>query len=384
MHVPFCAHRCHYCDFNVVTGADTAAQRELVRAIATDVRTTAAVGPAGVAPPGSTDSREWPVFGSIFIGGGTPTRLPPGELAALLRTLRDALPVAADAEVTVEANPEDVTVALLKPAVAAGLTRLSLGAQSFVPGVLTWLERGHTPQRILDAVAAAREAGVSAVSLDLIYGAPAETEADWRRSVEAAVGAETEHLSAYALTLEPNTVYAVRERRGGAAAPDDDAQAERMGIADELFGTAGFERYEISNWARPGHASRHNLVYWQGGDWLAFGPGAHGHWQGRRWWTHRGLARYIRAAAEAETTTAGEELLDAAQRRTERLMMGLRLTAGVARAEVEPIDERQAAVLSVGGLLADDGERLRLTARGRPVAGAIMRRLASLTAWNER
>ncbi|MGI8575125.1 MAG: hypothetical protein ACR2MA_07220, partial [Egibacteraceae bacterium] len=185
-------------------------------------------------------------------------------------------------------------------------------------------------------------------------------------------------------TWNRNRSAAVGDRGGCPPPPDDDAQAERMGIADELFGTAGFERYEISNWARPGHASRHNLVYWQGGDWLAFGPGAHGHWQGRRWWTHRGLARYIRAAAEAETTTAGEELLDAAQRRTERLMMGLRLTAGVARAEVEPIDERQAAVLSVGGLLADDGERLRLTARGRPVAGAIMRRLASLTAWNER
>lgn len=375
LHVPFCRHRCPYCDFAVTTGADATLVRRYVTALRADFDRIAAGGPAGVAPPGSDAGTEWPVFGSIFVGGGTPTQLDAADLAGILRHARAVLPVADDAEVTVEANPEDVDAVVLGTLVDAGLTRVSLGAQSFAPHVLAFLGRSHDPEHTLEAVEAARAAGVPRVSLDLIYGAPCETDGDWAATLDAAVAAGTDHLSAYGLTVEANTPYAVAVDRGAAAAPDDDVQAERMAAAEERLAAAGLARYEISNWARPGSESRHNLVYWRGGNWLGVGAGAHGHWGGRRWWTTRPTVRYVDGVLAGASPIGGQEVLDAATRRIERLMMGLRLTEGVPRRLVEPVDEDQARRLAGAGMLTDEGGRLALTAAGRPLAGDVIRRL---------
>ncbi|CAN5195853.1 radical SAM family heme chaperone HemW [soil metagenome] len=375
LHVPFCRHRCGYCDFNTYAGRDEQIPR-YVAALRADLARVAAGGPRAVAPHGSGVGPAWPLFTSVFVGGGTPTLLPPADLAGLLRLARGVLPVAADAEVTVEANPETVALDSLAVLAGAGVNRISIGAQSFAPRVLAFLDRRHDPEAPLRAVEAARAAGIGRVNLDLIYGAPAEDDADWRYALDAAVGADVGHVSAYALTVEPDTPYAARIRAGVQAAPDEDVQAARMALADERLAAAGLERYEISHWARPRRRSRHNLTYWTGGDYLGLGAGAHGHWAGRRWWSLRSPPRYADAALGGGRTVLGDEVLDAATRRTERLMLGLRLSDGVPRETVAPVDEDQARVLAAAGLLDDDGGRLRLTPRARPLAGEVTARLA--------
>jgi putative oxygen-independent coproporphyrinogen III oxidase len=370
LHVPFCAHVCGYCDFAAFAGMD-AAIPDYVRALRVELGRIAAAGPRSVAPQGADVGDSWPELGSIFVGGGTPSRLPARDLAELLRHARSVLPFAADAEITTEANPEDLSAPYLATLVEAGLTRVSIGAQSWSTRVLDFLDRRHDPEAPARAVAAARDAGVAVVNLDLIYGAPAETAEDWEASIATAVASGTDHLSAYALTMEPNTTYASRVRAGAQEPPDDDVAAERMAVAQDRLGAAGLERYEISNWARTGARCRHNENYWSGGDYLGVGNGAHGHWQGRRWWSHRAVGRFLDAAAAGTGTTAGEEVLTPAEQRAERLLLGLRMIAGVARQRVEPIDERAAQRLVAGGLLDDDGARLRLTAAGRPLANAV-------------
>jgi len=375
LHVPFCAHACHYCDFARIVEERPEVHARYVAALRADLLRVAAAGPQAIAPPGAAVEGEWPTFTSIFVGGGTPTLLPAEDLAGVLGVARDVLPITADAEVTVEANPETVTVDGMATLVAAGVERVSMGAQSFAPHVLDFLGRRHDAEAPLRAVEAARCAGVKRVSLDLIYGAPAETDADWERSLNSALAAGIDHVSAYALTVEPNTEYAARIRRGSAPAPDDDVQAARMATADERLSAAAFSRYEVSNWARPGQECRHNLTYWRSGNWLGVGAGAHGHWAGRRWWSLRAPARYADVALRGASTTAGEEVLTADQRRTERLLLGLRMAEGVVRADVEPIDPGEVDRLTNAGLLADDPPRLRLKPDGWALANAITLRL---------
>lgn len=373
VHVPFCLRRCDYCDFN--TYADRGAlMPDYVAAIRADIAAVARGGPAAVAPAGAA-AAEWSRFDSVFVGGGTPTLLPVDDLAAIVGTVRDTFPVAGDAEVTVEANPETVDVAYVSGLADAGVNRVSIGAQSFAPHVLAALGRWHEHEAPLRAVAAARQAGIEHVSLDLIYGTPGESDDDWRRSVETALDTGIGHLSAYALTVEPNTEYARRVRVGSALAPDDDVQATRMEQVDALASAAGLVRYELSNWARPGCESCHNLTYWRDGDWLGIGAGAHSHWQGRRWWCARSPERYIRAALDGASTVAGEETPSPDQRRAERLMMGLRVVEGVPRAAVEPIDDTVVADLVRAGLLRDDPDRLVLTPAGMRLASAVTLRL---------
>lgn len=366
LHIPFCAHRCHYCDFNTYAGLDDLIPR-YVAALRADLRRIAASGPPGGA--------QWPEFGSIFVGGGTPTMLPAADLAGVLRLVAEVLPVAPDAEVTVEANPETVTEEGMSTLLEAGMNRLSMGAQSFAPHVLAALGRRHDAERPLRALASARAAGVRRVNLDLIYGTPGERDEDWQASLETVLEAGVAHVSAYALTVEPATEYAARIRAGLAVSPDEDVQADRMAEADRALTAAGLRRYEVSNWARPGEECRHNLVYWRGGDWLGIGAGAHGHWAGRRWWSLRSPARYADAALAGQDTTAGDETLDEPGRRTERLMLGLRLAEGVEVAAVEPVDLTQIRRLGDAGLVEVEGGRLRLTDEGWPLANAITLRL---------
>lgn len=377
VHVPFCAHHCDYCDFAVTIGADEGARRRYVRALHAELDRVAAAGPRAVGPPGAAADAGagWPVLGSLFVGGGTPTLLAPEDLAGVLRHVRSALPLAPDAEVTVEANPESVDERGLAVLVAAGLDRISLGAQSFAPGVLATLGRWHRVPAVPEAVAAARAAGVRRVSVDLVYGTPGEREEDWRASLEAAVALGVGHVSCYALTVEVNTPFGARVRRGEVADVDEDVQAARMDLADEVLRAAGLRRYEVSNWARPGEESVHNRVYWRGGDWLALGASAHGHWAGRRWWNVRPTGRYVEEVEAGRAPLGGEEVPDADQRRAERLLTGLRTVEGAPRADVGPLDDAALASFAAAGLLRADGERVRATPAGLALADAMTVRL---------
>jgi oxygen-independent coproporphyrinogen-3 oxidase len=384
LHVPFCLRRCHYCDFNTYADRSELIPRYVaalhadlaaVAAVGPAAVGPAAVGPAAVAPPGQVAPGGWPVFTSVFVGGGTPTLLPPADLASVLTDVARLFPLAPDVEITVEANPETVTVAQMRVLAEAGVNRVSIGAQSFAPHVLAALGRWHEVDAPLRALEACSAAGITRLSLDLIYGTPAETDDDWVTSVRTALAAGIDHLSAYALTVEPNTEYARGVRTGAVAAPDDDVQAARMEQVDVLAADGGLARYELSNWACPGAQSRHNRTYWLGGDWLGIGAGAHGHWRGRRWWSVRSPERYVAAALDGQSTTAGEETPDKDQRRAERLMMGLRLVEGVARRAVAPVDETVVDQLSRAGLLVADDERLALTSDGMRLASAVILRL---------
>jgi len=371
--VPFCRTRCGYCDFNTYTatelgaraGQNHASQAAYPELVAREVDLAAKVLP-GPAAPAST----------IFFGGGTPTLLAPERLGGMIRKIAESFGLAEDAEVTVEANPETVGPAELEQLRAQGVTRMSFGMQSAVPHVLRVLDREHQPGRPLDCVRWARAAGFEHVSLDLIYGTPGESDDDWRRSLTAALEAQPDHVSAYALIVEDGTRLAAKVRRGEIAAPDDDAMADRYQIADEMLGAADFTWYELSNWAKSDKArSRHNLLYWTGGNWWGFGPGAHSHVGGVRWWNVKHPAAYAARMATGESPAHARELLDAETRRVERVLLEVRIADGL---PVEVLDEDgRAAVpgLVAGGLLEERADRLVPTRRGRLLADAVVRDL---------
>jgi oxygen-independent coproporphyrinogen-3 oxidase len=360
VHVPFCAARCGYCDFNTYVASESTDVAGYVDAVLAELALARRV--LGAAPPAAE---------TVFFGGGTPTLLAPTSLARIL----EAAEPAAGAEVTVEANPETVDFRALRELRAAGVTRLSVGMQSAAPHVLRTLDRRHAPGRPEAVVAAARDAGFEHVSLDLIYGTPGESDADWVASVRAAVGTGTDHVSAYALTVEPGTALAARVRRGELPSPDEDVQARRYAIADDLLEAAGLRWYEISNWAAsPAARSRHNLGYWRSHDWWGAGPGAHSHVGGVRWWNVLHPDRYGARLRAGSSPAAGREVLTADQRRTERVLLGVRLAGGLA---LEPAQRAAAEALAEQGLvrLTGDGRRVVLTRRGRMLADTVARAL---------
>ena len=359
LHVPFCHHRCGYCDFATEAVGGLAADdaddlyRRYAEAVRLDLARQVAVGDG------------WPEVTSVFVGGGTPTMLPPRLLGSLVAAVGEELDLAAGAEVSVECNPETASEELFGTLAASGVTRVSMGAQSFAPSVLTTLERGHTPERPLEAVAQARAGGIGEVSLDLIYGTPGERDEDWRRTLEAAITAGTDHLSAYALTVHDNTPFGRRVREGGLAAPDEDVQRERFDVAREVLGAAGFEHYELSNWALGSHRrSDHNVLYWRHGDYLGVGVGAHGHRDGQRWWSTRSTDRYLRAVEAGETPIAGREHLDVEERALERLLLGLRLREGLHPVDAPPIEPLALEDAMAAGLVTTSCGRLQCTADG--------------------
>ena len=371
VHVPFCRSRCGYCDFNTYTAAELgsgASQAAYPDVLAREIDLAAEVLPATDAP-----------VSTVFFGGGTPTLLAPGQLGGVLRKIAGTFGLAEGAEVTVEANPETVGPAELRQLRAEGISRLSFGMQSAVPHVLRVLDREHQPDRPLDCVRWAREAGFEHVSLDLIYGTPGESDDDWRRSLTAAVEAGPDHVSAYALIVEDGTRLAAKVRRGEIAAPDDDAMADRYLIADEVLGAAGYTWYELSNWAKSGQArSRHNLLYWTGGEWWGFGPGAHSHVGGVRWWNVKHPSAYAARLAEGRSPAAAREWLTAAERRMEEIMLRTRLAAGLPlsllTAPALEHAERLAADELIDKPAYADG-RLVLTLQGRLLADAVIRDL---------
>lgn len=365
VHVPFCLSRCPYCDFNTYVGLE-----DLAPAYLEAVVREAEMWAERDAPPAA---------GSVFFGGGTPTLVEPRLLVSTLGGIRGALPLAPGAEITVEANPETVDAGLLAVLRDAGVNRVSIGAQSFRGEVLVRLGRAHTAERTRRSVADARAAGFDNISLDLIFGAPGESEEQWRSTLEEAVALEPAHVSCYALTIEPGTAFGAAVASGRMPPPDEDEGAAKYEIALDLLSGAGYEHYEISNWARPGRASRHNLVYWTQGDYAGLGAGAHSHRDGVRSWNRKLPREYLERPRAAR---AGEESLDAATRAEEWLQLRLRLTEGVGRAEAERRLGRPLGpaleVLCGAGLVEPRADRILLTRRGLLLQQEVCLRLLAL------
>jgi putative oxygen-independent coproporphyrinogen III oxidase len=370
VHVPFCTVRCGYCDFNTYTAAELGSGASTVSAASYPALAVAEIGLARKV----LGDRDLPVR-TVFFGGGTPTLLAPGAFGEILRAIDGEFGLAPGAEVTAEVNPESVTEASLAELRAQGVTRLSFGMQSAVPGVLAVLDRVHQPGRPLACARWARTAGFEHVSLDLIYGTPGETDDDWRRSVAAAVSAAPDHVSAYALTVEDGTRLAARVRRGELAAPDDDVLAARYVIADDMLGAAGYRWYEISNWAA-GDAARcaHNMLYWTGGDWWGIGPGAHSHVGGTRWWNVRHPAAYAGRIGGGLSPGQAREVLTGAETRLERVMLLIRLAEGC---PLSLLNQPGAVpALAADGLVKISEESVVLTRRGRLLADTVVRALS--------
>jgi oxygen-independent coproporphyrinogen-3 oxidase len=371
LHVPFCASRCGYCDFNTYTAAELggggSAAAFAGNAIE-ELRLAARVlGP------------QVPPVDTVFFGGGTPTLLPPADLAAMLAAVVDTFGLRPGAEVTTEANPESVDAAALEQLRAAGFTRVSFGMQSARPHVLALLDRHHTPGRLPDVVSWARKAGFEQISVDLIYGAPGESERDWAESLAAALALAPDHVSAYALTVEEGTRLFRQVRRGDLLEADDDLLADRYVQADEAFAAAGLAAYEVSNWASgPDAWCRHNLGYWRGDTWWGVGPGAHSHVGGVRWWNVRHPSEYAQRLAGGTSPAHARETLGDRERYLERVMCAVRLSEGLPAAELSKAGRAALAELAGAGLLDPAGLAdglVRLTREGRLLTDTVVRAL---------
>lgn len=375
VHVPFCRVRCGYCDFNTYTSAELPGYGpgDFVGNLRAELAFSQRVlENAGLA------KRE---LSTVFFGGGTPTQLEPNQLTRALTSLRDAFGIKTDAEITTEANPDNVDHAYLAALAAAGFTRVSFGMQSAIPEVLKTLERTHKPENVPFAVSAAKQAGLG-TSVDLIYGAPDETMAQWQQTVDSALELETDHISAYALIVEPGTKLARQIRSGELTEPDDDLTADKYEYLDAALSAAGFEWYELSNFSKSAQTrSAHNMAYWNTQDWWGYGPGAHSHVGGVRWWNQKHPTGYAAALAEGVTPAAGRELLSDTTRLEERLLLELRLRSGLAIEVVRAINPKATGVVAT--LIADGlveasaalAGTLVLTLNGRLLADAVVRRL---------
>jgi putative oxygen-independent coproporphyrinogen III oxidase len=370
VHVPFCTVRCGYCDFNTYTADELGDQRGASRATYAE----AAIAEIRLARTVLGD-RDRPVD-TVFFGGGTPTLLGAADLSSILAAVAAEFGLAPDVEVTTEANPDSVAAWDLAELREAGFTRVSFGMQSAVDHVLQTLDRTHDPLRVPAVVEWSREAGFEQVSLDLIYGTPGETLADWATSLEVALGCSPDHLSAYSLIVEPGTALARRISRGELTAPDDDDLADKYLLADQRLADAGLAWYEVSNWSRDAASRcRHNELYWTGANWWGVGPGAHSHVGGVRWWNVKHPAAYAGRLAEKVSPAAAREVLDAETRRVERVMLELRVRDGLPVLALDAHGRAAVADLVARGLVELHAERLMLTREGRLLADAVVRDL---------
>jgi oxygen-independent coproporphyrinogen-3 oxidase len=367
VHVPFCAARCGYCDFNTYTPAELGGANPDAWLAALRAELALAADLLG--------STARPDVDTVFVGGGTPSLLGGPGLASVLDAVRANFTLAADAEVTTEANPESTSPRLFEHLRTAGFTRISLGMQSVAPHVLAVLDRVHSPGRALEAARDARAAGFEHVNLDLIYGTPGETDDDLARSVDAAVEARVDHVSAYALVVEDGTALARRVRRGEVRAPDNDELAHRYEMIDAALSAAGLGWYEVSNWCRPGGECRHNVGYWNGGEWWGAGPGAHGYVGATRWWNVKHPNAYAQALTEGVLPVADFERLDSDARHTEDVMLRVRLRDGLPVTALNGAERQRAETVISDGLLTREGDHLILTDPGRLLADAVVRTL---------
>jgi oxygen-independent coproporphyrinogen-3 oxidase len=373
VHVPFCATRCGYCDFNTYTAGEldsTTSPQSWLEGLRLDLELATRV----LGSPPAADT--------VFVGGGTPSLLGADGLRSVLDAVRNAFGLAPGAEVTTESNPESTSPEFFAGIADAGYNRISLGMQSAAQHVLKVLDRVHTPGRPLAAAAEAKAAGFEHVNLDVIYGTPGERVEDLRASLDAVLAAGVDHVSAYALIVEEGTALARRIRRGELPAPDDDVLAADYEMIDEVLASAGLRWYEVSNWASSEDARcRHNIGYWRGGDWWGAGPGAHSHVGGVRWWNVKHPARYASLLAAGDSPAAGREVLTDADRHLERVMLELRLAEGLSLDALDADGVREARVAAAEGLLQesalDTTARAVLTDRGRLLADGVVRRLVS-------
>lgn len=375
VHVPFCRVRCGYCDFNTYTSdelrgvSQSGFAAELIREIGFSRHVLA----ASHVPSRSLET--------VFFGGGTPTQLPASDLVGILKSLHNEFGLASAAEVTTEANPDNVDQKYLDELAAGGFTRVSFGMQSAVQSVLAVLDRTHRPERLPEVVQMAKEAGLQ-TSVDLIYGAPTETVSQWQESIDAALDLDTDHISAYSLIVEEGTKLARQISKGLLPEPDEDEQALKYEIADAAFGKAGFEWYELSNWSKGnGMASRHNLAYWRGMDWWGYGPGAHSHVAGTRWWNLKHPAPYVQALGRGDSPALGREVLSPNTVLEEAVLLQIRLREGLVVEKLRQVDGFDSA--KIAGLIADGlvdpgaalKGRLVLTLQGRLLADFVVRQL---------
>jgi oxygen-independent coproporphyrinogen-3 oxidase len=384
IHIPFCTAKCGYCDFNSYAGHE-----HLVPSYSDALITEATVWAKAVA------SR---LISTIFFGGGTPSLTPLGDLTRILGVVRETLTVASDAEISLEANPGSLSVRYLQGLRDIGVNRLSIGVQSFDDRELRALDRIHTGDDARSAFAAARKAGFDNVNLDLIYGLPEQPLGAWQRTLEEAIALAPEHFSLYALTVEEGTPLARDVARGRVSAPDPDVQADQYEWAGARMNSAGYDHYEISNWARPGRSCRHNLIYWRNGEYLGIGAGAHSHLNGVRFSTVLAPNRYIELVAESAkvgadgATTmrhlAAGEQISPETAMADTLILGLRLNEGVDLREFAALHGRSAE--EIYGPIIDEflgyeilersDDRLRLTTRGRLLCNELFQRLLPATA----
>ncbi|MGE8586580.1 radical SAM family heme chaperone HemW [Bifidobacterium catenulatum] len=381
IHVPFCMRRCGYCDFNTYTAVDMGAGASRGNYANMVIREMSIV-------------RDWqsshgidePEAATVFFGGGTPTILKASDLVAMLNAVRDTWSIAENAEITTEANPDTVNADYVKELADGGFNRISFGMQSAVPSVLKTLDRTHTPANVAAGVVAANAAGMRS-SVDLIYGAPGESLDDWRTSVRTAIDLGVNHISAYALTVAPNTKMGRQIAAGTLPTPDDDDEATKYEIADDLLGAAGLEWYEISNWARPGYESQHNLGYWRNVDWAGLGPGAHSHYgnvlgveqsapeektetvktSGLRSWDIAHPRMWGQAINAGDVPWSGSERISKEENLEEIIMLGLRMREGLDlsrlgntadMARIQPMEDEGLIVIRDGRVIPTRTGRL--------------------------
>jgi putative oxygen-independent coproporphyrinogen III oxidase len=347
VHIPFCLTRCGYCDFNAYAGLEQL-KPPYLRAVLDEASLAA-------------EAWEGVPFVSVFLGGGTPTTIEPADLKALLAHLRDRFDVAGDAEVTIEANPDTVDETTFGQLLSAGYERVSLGAQSFDTRVLARLERVHGPSSVHSAVRAARRAGIRNLNLDLIYGVDGETVDSWERTLRETVALAPDHISAYALTVEPATPLGRQVAAGQRPAPDPDAQAEMFELACDILRDAEYRHYEVSNWARPGFECRHNLGYWERRPYLGLGAGAHSYRDATRWWNTRPPETYVAQVEDGQLPIGGSETLEPSDAFLEEVFLKLRILEGVPAAWFKPQTYER---FVTSGLLVDDLGQLVPTERG--------------------
>ena len=372
VHIPYCVRRCGYCDFNTYTPAElsissdlSATSRSYIDLLAREIEFARQTSDAKVVP-------------TIFFGGGTPTLMESKDLGRVITNIATHFELARDAEITTEANPDTVTKEKLAELREAGFNRISFGMQSAVPHVLQALDRTHNPENVHKATTWAREVGFTQVSVDLIYGTAGESMEDWELTVDTALALPITHISAYALIVEDGTKLGAQVKRGEVVMPDDDQTADKYLLADEKFSAAGFDWYELSNWSKPGSECRHNIAYWNGDNWWGAGAGAHSHIDGRRFWNVKHPAAYSQRVSLSGGAVADQEILSDSQRRSEEIMLQIRLATGIKR-EVLTSTETQSLTtfMSDGYLLSGAWERgsVVLSAKGRLIADRIVREI---------
>jgi oxygen-independent coproporphyrinogen-3 oxidase len=375
IHIPFCKDICGYCDFNTYVSSELqgAKQSDYPDALISEIALSAEIIAAAELPKRKLTT--------VFFGGGTPTLLPAADLVRILRVLKDEFDFEPGAEITTEANPDTLTVGYLQELQLGGFNRISIGMQSAVPKVLATLERTHSPENVAIGVSAAKQLGLG-VSVDLIYGAPGETLEQWKQSIEAAIALDPDHISAYALIVEDGTKLARQIKSGELEEPDEDLQADKYELAEQLLNAAGFTWYEVSNWSKgEGNTSAHNFSYWLSQDWWGYGPGAHSHFGGVRWWNVKHPSAYATRLNLQSSPAAGRETLSDRTRLEERVLLEIRIAAGLSIDQAKAVSPD--ATKLIAGFIADElvdakaaiGGVLRLTLKGRLLADALVRQL---------